>query len=124
VAQSRKSAARRKSPGQSAPGTADAGSETEAGLSFEGALAQLEETVGRREAGEMPLEEALTLFEQGVRLSRRCTTTLAAAERRIEMLVADRDDDATEPFGMDAPEEDGPEDLEDLEEDEEDEPGD
>ena len=68
-------------------------SETEAGLSFEGALAQLEETVGRLEAGEMPLEEALTLFERGVRLSRRCTTTLEAAERRIEMLVADRDDD-------------------------------
>ncbi len=97
-------------------------SEAEAGLSFEGALAELEETVGRLEAGEMPLEEALTLFERGVRLSRRCTTTLEAAERRIELLIADRDDDATEPFGMDASDDD-PDDWDD-DEDEDDELGD
>ena len=59
-------------------------------LSFEGALLQLEETVGRLESGEMPLEESLELFEAGVKLSRQCNETLEAAERRIEILVADR----------------------------------
>lgn len=60
-------------------------------LSFEGALQQLEETVGRLEGGEMPLEESLELFEAGVKLSRQCNETLEAAERRIEILVADRE---------------------------------
>ncbi|MCR9097603.1 MAG: exodeoxyribonuclease VII small subunit [bacterium] len=71
-------------------------------LSFEGALEQLETTVGRLEEGEMPLEEALELFEKGVGLSRQCTETLEAAERRIEILVADREgadgEWASEPF--------------------------
>ena len=38
----------------------------------------------------MPLEEALELFEVGVKLTRQCEQTLDAAERRIEILVADR----------------------------------
>jgi exodeoxyribonuclease VII small subunit len=38
----------------------------------------------------MPLEEALELFESGVKLSRQCQSTLDAAERRVEILVADR----------------------------------
>lgn len=59
-------------------------------LSFEGALDQLEETVAQLEEGEMPLEAALELFEAGVKLSRQCGATLEAAERRIEVLVADR----------------------------------
>lgn len=58
--------------------------------SFETALEQLEGTVARLEEGEMPLEEALELFESGVKLSRQCSTTLEEAERRIEILVADR----------------------------------
>ena len=90
----KKGAARKRAARTSkASETEDAGD-----LSFEGALEQLEATVGRLEAGEMPLEEALVLFEKGVHLSRQCTTTLEAAEKRIEMLVADRDDGATEPF--------------------------
>ncbi|MEM9177669.1 MAG: exodeoxyribonuclease VII small subunit, partial [Myxococcota bacterium] len=71
-------------------------------LSFEGALEQLETTVGRLEEGEMPLEEALELFEKGVALSRRCSETLEAAEKRIEILVAESDADGepgtSEPF--------------------------
>jgi exodeoxyribonuclease VII small subunit len=63
-------------------------------LSFEGALEELEGTVARLEQGEMPLEDALELFEKGVRLSRHCTATLEAAERRIEILMADREEDA------------------------------
>ena len=84
-------------------------------LSFEGALGQLEQTVARLEAGEMPLEEAMELFESGVKLSRHCHQTLQAAEQRIEILVADRaggpEDLETEGFESDF--EDEPEEIED-----------
>jgi len=58
--------------------------------SFETALERLEVSVARLEEGEMPLGEALELFESGVKLSRQCQSTLDQAERRIEILVADR----------------------------------
>ena len=58
--------------------------------SFEAALASLEGVVARLESGDMPLEQALEAFEEGVALSRRCAATLDAAERRIEILVAER----------------------------------
>ncbi|MFP6654161.1 MAG: exodeoxyribonuclease VII small subunit [Myxococcota bacterium] len=58
---------------------------------FEAALKQLEDSVTRLEEGEMPLEEALELFEAGVKLSRQCQSTLERAERRIEILVDERD---------------------------------
>jgi exodeoxyribonuclease VII small subunit len=69
--------------------------------SFENALERLEGTVARLEEGEMPLEKALELFESGVKLSRQCATTLEEAERRIEILVADRgmgEDSGSIPF--------------------------
>jgi exodeoxyribonuclease VII small subunit len=56
-------------------------------LSFETALERLEEIVEQLEAGELPLEDALGVFEQGVALSRRCSDRLADAERRIEELA-------------------------------------
>lgn len=68
--------------------------------SFEGALDQLEKTVSRLESGEMPLEEALELFEAGVKLTRQCSETLEAAEKRIEILAGDRGGKA-EPFAFD-----------------------
>ena len=83
-------------------------------LSFEGALEQLETTVARLESGEMPLEEALELFEAGVKLSRQCNETLEAAERRIEILVADRVRSGDEE-GWDEEEFDSGEESEDFE---------
>jgi len=58
------------------------------GKSFEDALARLEEIVARLEAGDLPLEESLALFEEGVGLARLCQEILAAAEGRLEMLAA------------------------------------
>ena len=58
--------------------------------SFEAALASLEGVVARLESGDMSLEQALEAFEEGVALSRRCAATLDVAERRIEILVAER----------------------------------
>ena len=57
--------------------------------SFEEALAQLEEVVARLEDDSVGLEEALKLFERGVKLARRCRTQLAGVERRVEQLLAE-----------------------------------
>jgi exodeoxyribonuclease VII small subunit len=72
-------------------GAAGASGPGDAAISFEAALEQLESTVNRLEEGEMPLEEALELFESGVKLSRQCSTRLDDAERRVEILVANRE---------------------------------
>jgi exodeoxyribonuclease VII small subunit len=58
---------------------------------FETQLASLEQIVRELERGELPLEESLRLFEDGVRLARECQERLNKAERRIEILM--RDDD-------------------------------
>jgi exodeoxyribonuclease VII small subunit len=68
---------------------------------FEAALAQLESLVTRLETGDLPLDEALRTFEQGVRLTRECQGALAAAQQKVQLLlqrgdkVAIEDIDAT-----------------------------
>jgi len=75
---------------------------------FEEALKELEEIVNRLEQGEIPLEQALQLFEQGVRLSRLCHTKLDEAQKRVEVLLKDEAGKMTaRPFGQGAGEEDG-----------------
>ncbi len=54
---------------------------------FEAALKQLEDIVQRLEKGELTLEESLSLYEEGIRLSRLCHAKLEEAEGKIEMLV-------------------------------------
>jgi exodeoxyribonuclease VII small subunit len=66
--------------------------------SFESSLHALESIVDRLEAGDLPLEEALALFEKGVALTRRCAEQLAAAERRIELLVREGASWGARPF--------------------------
>ena len=56
-------------------------------MSFEGALARLEQVVDRLEQGDVDLEASLAAFEEGVRLSGRCAAQLDTAERRIEVLT-------------------------------------
>lgn len=56
-------------------------------LDFEAALAALEERVRQLESGEVPLDEALTLFEEGVKLAGACHEQLDAAEQRIAQLT-------------------------------------
>ena len=55
--------------------------------SFESQLATLERIVRELERGDLPLEQSLDLFEQGVKLSRECQERLNEAERRIEVLL-------------------------------------
>ena len=54
---------------------------------FEDEVRRLGEIVERMESGELPLEESLTLFEQGVLLARQAQARLDAAERRVEELL-------------------------------------
>jgi exodeoxyribonuclease VII small subunit len=56
---------------------------------FEAALKQLEEIVQKLERGELPLEESLKLYEDGIRLSRLCHAKLEEAEGKIELLMKD-----------------------------------
>jgi exodeoxyribonuclease VII small subunit len=55
--------------------------------SFEDALRRLSEIVEKLEDGELPLEDSLQLFEEGVRLARTSQSRLDAAERRVEELL-------------------------------------
>ncbi len=54
---------------------------------FEQALEHLEGIAEKLERGEMPLEEALKRYEEGVRAYRRCSELLKEAEKKIEILV-------------------------------------
>jgi exodeoxyribonuclease VII small subunit len=55
--------------------------------SFETALQRLEEIVRRLEDGEISLDESLSLFEEGIRLTRYCSDKLDAAEGKLEILL-------------------------------------
>ncbi|MBF0462751.1 MAG: exodeoxyribonuclease VII small subunit [Magnetococcales bacterium] len=55
---------------------------------FEQSLARLEEVAQHLERGDLPLEEGLALFEEGMQLARHCQDRLDAAETRIANLSA------------------------------------
>lgn len=57
---------------------------------FETALARLEVIVQELEQGDLPLEQSLKLFEEGIKLSRICNTRLEEAERKVEILLKDK----------------------------------
>jgi len=57
---------------------------------FEEALQKLEAIVAKMEEGDLPLEEALKAFEEGVRLAKFCTSKLDEAERKVEKLIRDQ----------------------------------
>jgi len=57
-------------------------------LAFEAAFAQLEEIVGKLEAGDLPLDDALALFEQGQKLAAHCSARLDEAELKVQKLSA------------------------------------
>jgi exodeoxyribonuclease VII small subunit len=83
---------------------------TAAPPAFEAALAQLESLVTRLESGDLPLDEALRTFEQGVQLTRECQAALAAAQQKVQLLlqrgdaVAFEDIDATSALEASLPE--------------------
>ncbi len=58
---------------------------------FEAALSRLEEIVQELEKGDIPLDQSLKLFEEGIKLSRICNRQLEDAERKVEILMKDKD---------------------------------
>lgn len=58
-------------------------------LSYEAAFAQLEEVLAQLERDDLPLEQSLVLYEQGVVLAARCSTLLDAAELRVQQWQTD-----------------------------------
>jgi exodeoxyribonuclease VII small subunit len=68
---------------------------------FENALNRLEDIVVQLEKGDLPLEQALQLFEEGVRISRFCNSKLSEAERRVEILLREKNGELVEqPFNV------------------------
>ena len=57
---------------------------------FEASLSRLEEIVSSLEGGELPLEQSLKLFEEGIKLARICNARLEEAERKVEVLLKDK----------------------------------
>jgi exodeoxyribonuclease VII small subunit len=69
---------------------------------FEKAFQKLETIVQRLEAEELPLDESLKLFEEGIGLSRFCHQRLEEVEKKIELILADaKGQPVTEPFEED-----------------------
>ncbi|MGH9735564.1 MAG: exodeoxyribonuclease VII small subunit [Candidatus Acidiferrales bacterium] len=58
---------------------------------FEKSLARLEEVVKRLEGADLSLDEAMALFEEGVKLSRECQNRLEEAEGKVEILLKKAD---------------------------------
>ena len=76
---------------------------SKAPLDFEQSLAELQQLVERLESGELSLEDSLSAFEQGIRLTRECQAALGQAEQKVQMLV-ERDGEAQNlPFEADDP---------------------
>lgn len=60
-------------------------------LSFESAYARLEEILEKMNSGKVSLEESLKLYEEADTLIVRCNKQLTAAEKKIEVLIKNRD---------------------------------
>ncbi|WP_220814672.1 exodeoxyribonuclease VII small subunit [Pseudomonas paralcaligenes] len=72
-----------------------------AAVDFEKSLADLQTLVERLESGELSLEDSLTAFEQGIRLTRDCQASLSQAEQKVQILL-ERDGELDEaPFAPD-----------------------
>ena len=73
-------------------------------LSYEQALAALEQVVGRLESGDITLDESMSLFRKGMILSGICAEKLASIEKQITQLLEKQDGSGLmdeKPFGVD-----------------------
>jgi len=67
--------------------------------SFEDALAKLEDITNELEKGELPLEDSLKYFDEGVKLAEYCSSKLNDAQRKVEILL--KKDGSLEPVAFD-----------------------
>ncbi|MEF3301925.1 exodeoxyribonuclease VII small subunit [Paenibacillus sp. GYB003] len=68
------------------------------GVSFEEAMDKLEQIVAKLEHGDVPLEKAIELFQEGMALSHLCGQKLEQVERKIETLLEENGSFAKKPF--------------------------
>lgn len=67
-------------------------------ISFEEAMNKLEQIVSQLEAGDVPLEQAIELFQTGMQLSQICGGKLTEVERKIEMIIEEEGQSQKRPF--------------------------
>lgn len=67
-------------------------------LSFEAAMEMLEGIVAKLESGDVPLETAIELYQEGMKLSHLCGQKLEQAEKKIDMLVESENGLIKKPF--------------------------
>ena len=65
-------------------------------VTFEESMTRLDEIVKALEAGDVPLEESMKLFEEGTKLAAKCSALLDTAELKVSKLMADPDDKPVE----------------------------
>lgn len=65
-------------------------------LSFEGAIKELTDIVGKIEQGEIPLQDSLEQYEKGMALIKQCRTILQKAEERIEKITKEEETEDTD----------------------------
>lgn len=63
---------------------------------FEQSISELEEIVSRLESGSVTLDESLSLFEKGIKLSKNCQKMLDSAEKKVSVLMANEDGEMIE----------------------------
>jgi len=71
-------------------------------MSFEAALRELEDVVGKLERGEVPLDDSIALYERGSALKKRCEAKLKEAEEKVAKLTLDGDGAPSGTTGLDA----------------------
>ncbi|MNH23626.1 Exodeoxyribonuclease 7 small subunit [compost metagenome] len=71
---------------------------TNSELTFEQAMERLESIVSRLENGDVPLETAIELFQEGMKLSQLCGGKLEQVERKIELLIESEQGFQKKPF--------------------------
>ncbi len=66
--------------------------------SFEEQIEELEKIVQELESGNLSLEDSVNKFEEGIEISKKCNKTLEEAEKKITILVKDKDELKEEDF--------------------------
>ena len=65
-------------------------------ISFEKAMAELEEVINKLEYGEVPLEDSIKLYERGAELKKICEAKLKEAEQKVKNITLDKDGNSLE----------------------------
>ncbi len=65
-------------------------------INFEDAMKQLEEIANKLEKNDLDLDKSVEIFEEGMKLSKKCSEILENAEKRITILINDGKDNLTE----------------------------